>query len=184
MRSPVNWALLGLVIDRPSYAYELARRFERTYRDVLSLSSLSHIYTALGALQDRSLSEERPGARPGRQPKPVYRATPLGIESYGEWLVSYVGEDRRRQVRFVLGLSALARNPNLLLEVLQRYEQAWLAPETETTVFELGSVPEGPGRELAGRILSEQNELTVAAKLRWLRQVRQALEDLAPADGI
>jgi DNA-binding PadR family transcriptional regulator len=29
MRSLVNWALLGLVIERPSYAYELARRFER-----------------------------------------------------------------------------------------------------------------------------------------------------------
>ena len=31
MQSPVNWALLGLVIERPSYAYELAQRFERTY---------------------------------------------------------------------------------------------------------------------------------------------------------
>jgi len=31
MHSQVNWSLLGLVIKRPSYAYELAKRFERTY---------------------------------------------------------------------------------------------------------------------------------------------------------
>ena len=55
MRSLVNWALLGLVIDRPSYAYELARRFEREYKDALSLSSVSHVYTALGTLKDRAL---------------------------------------------------------------------------------------------------------------------------------
>src|ERR1700731_241869 len=58
MQSLVNWALLGLVIERPSYAYELAQRFERTYEGVLSLSSISHVYTALGTLRDRSLVEE------------------------------------------------------------------------------------------------------------------------------
>jgi DNA-binding PadR family transcriptional regulator len=38
MQSPVNWALLGLVIERPSHAYELAHRFDRTYDGALSLS--------------------------------------------------------------------------------------------------------------------------------------------------
>src|ERR1700731_3478506 len=55
MQSHVNWALLGLVIERPSYAYELAQRFERTYDGSLALSSVSHVYTALRALQDRGL---------------------------------------------------------------------------------------------------------------------------------
>lgn len=35
MRSPLNWALLGLVIQRPSYGYELVQRFERIYEDAL-----------------------------------------------------------------------------------------------------------------------------------------------------
>jgi hypothetical protein len=30
MRSPINWGLLGLLIQRPSYGYELVQRFERT----------------------------------------------------------------------------------------------------------------------------------------------------------
>jgi len=41
MTSEVNWALLGLIIERPSYAYDLGKRFERTYDGVLSLSSTS-----------------------------------------------------------------------------------------------------------------------------------------------
>src|ERR1700733_5762571 len=63
MHSPVNWALLGLVIERPSYAYELAHRFERTYEGALSLSSVSHVYTALATLRDRGLVQEVPGTQ-------------------------------------------------------------------------------------------------------------------------
>ena len=82
MQSPVNWALLGLVIERPSYAYELAQRFDRTYEGALSLSSTSHVYTALRALEDARLIEEVPGSGTGRQPKPRYRASDGAIEQY------------------------------------------------------------------------------------------------------
>jgi Predicted transcriptional regulators len=180
MKSPVNWALLGLIIERESYAYELARRFQNTYGDALPLSSTSHIYTALSVLESRSLVEPVPGTRTGRQPKPIYRATAHGIECYGEWLVGYVREDRRRQVLFVLGLSALASNPSWVAEILDRYEQAWLAQDNETTLFQVDG--DGPAGELLTRILSEESELTVAAKLSWVRHVRQALKDLPPGD--
>ena len=117
MRSLVNWALLGLVIDRPSYAYELAQRFERTFGDALSLSSISHVYTALGTLKDRELIEEIPGTREGRQPKPYYRATERGLGDYQAWLAGQISEDRQRQRIFVLQLSALARHPQAALEI-------------------------------------------------------------------
>jgi DNA-binding PadR family transcriptional regulator len=182
MRSPVNWALLGLIIERESYAYELARRFQNTYANTLTLSSTSHVYTALGVLQGRSLIEQLPGARRGRQPKPSYRATALGLQGYAEWLVGFVSEDRKRQVMFVLGLSALARNVNWVAEVLERCEQAWLAQEGEKALVEGAGVPDGPGAELASRILSQENGLTVAAKLTWVRDVRQMLNDLVSGD--
>jgi DNA-binding PadR family transcriptional regulator len=97
MHSQVNWSLLGLVIKRPSYAYELAKRFERTYDGVLSLSSVSHIYTALASLKDRSLIERVPGTGSEAQRKPIYKATAHGIEEYRGWLLGQLGEDRRRQ---------------------------------------------------------------------------------------
>ena len=180
MKSPVNWALLGLIIERESYAYELAQRFRSTYREALSLSSTSHIYTALSVLERRSLVEPVPGTPTGRQPKPTYRATAPGIESYADWLVGYAREERRGQVLFVLGLSALARNPDQVAEVLDRYEQAWLAQDD----FKVDGAADGPGAELVIRSLSEEKELTAAAKLSWVRQVRQALEELVPGDPV
>lgn len=179
MTSPVNWALLGLIIERESYAYELAQRFQRMYRNVISLSSTSHIYTALGVLQERALIEQAPGTRRGRQPKPSYHATPHGLESYGEWLVSHVDEDRRRQVMFVLGLSALAGNLNRVAEILDRYEQAWLKHDASSALFALEDLPDGPGAELIKRILLNENELTATAKRSWAAEVRAVLQDLA-----
>jgi DNA-binding PadR family transcriptional regulator len=176
MSSPVNWALLGLVIERESYAYELAQRFQSIYRNVISLSSTSHVYTALGVLQGRSLVEQVPSERAGRQPKPCYRATALGVESYGDWLVGYAREDRRRQVMLVLGLSALAGSPQAVLGILERYEQAWVEPAETTELFAIDSTPAGLGGELIARILSERNELTTPAKLAWVSDARAALE--------
>jgi DNA-binding PadR family transcriptional regulator len=177
MTSPVNWALLGLIIERESYAFELARRFQEIYRNVISLSSTSHVYTALGVLEKRALVEQIPGLRTGRQPKPNYRATPHGIESYGEWLVGYVSEDRRRQAMFVLGLSSLAGNTSWVAEVLDRYEQALLEHPRSSDLLVLDTLRDGPNAGLIARILSAENELTVAAKRTWVRGVRAALQD-------
>ena len=53
IRSPVYWALIGLVIERPSYGYELLKRFEREYGQMLPLSSESHVYRALTSCRSR-----------------------------------------------------------------------------------------------------------------------------------
>jgi DNA-binding PadR family transcriptional regulator len=179
MTSPVNWALLGLIIERESYAFELAQRFQLIYRDVITLSSTSHVYTALGVLEARAFVEQTPGARAGRQPKPNYRATANGIQGYGEWLVGYAREDRRRQAMFVLGLSALASNPGWAAEILDRYEQAWAVHDGSSDLVALDGLPGGVGTELIARILPSENELTAAAKRAWIQQVRAALNDAA-----
>jgi DNA-binding PadR family transcriptional regulator len=178
MHSPVNWALLGLVIERPSYAYELAQRFERTYQEVLSLSSVSHIYTALATLKGRALVEEIPGSRVGRQPKPRYRATAKGVEEYGQWLVGQVGEDRRRQRLLVLQLAMFTRHPHAALEILDRYEQACLA-EVRSTAIALreGGCADG-APELAARLDNEENRLALGAKLAWVQYARRELNAL------
>ncbi len=111
MHSPVNWALLGLVIERPSYAYELARRFERTYDGALSLSSVSHIYTALATLRERGLVRDMPAGPSATRSRRRYEATTEGIAEHGEWVVGLVAEERRRQRVLMAQLGALARTP-------------------------------------------------------------------------
>ncbi len=177
MQSAVNWALLGLVIERPSYAYELAQRFERTYEGVLSLSSVSHAYTALGSLRERGLVEGVPGTRKGRHPKPSYKATTEGMEHYCEWLLAQVSEDRRRQRLFLLQLAPLIRNPHAATEILDRYERVCL---TEATTAVPARGLQGSGQEaLLTRLAKEEQRLAVGAKLEWLAYARAQIRALS-----
>jgi DNA-binding PadR family transcriptional regulator len=199
LRSPVSWALLGLVIQRPSYGYELVQRFERTYGHVLELSSPSQIYTALDALERRELIEKLPpGEAPeiSRQPKPHYRPTPLGIESHAEWLIEQAHDERRRSHLFVLQLAVLG--PRGALAILERYEQACLRDASEAASAAAGKPEDrkagtsatsaaprtgegGQVGELAARLAREEQRLSVQARLAWIGYARRELGALPRA---
>lgn len=181
MRSLVNWALLGLVIRRPSYAYELAQRFERTFGGALTLSSVSHVYTALGVLKERELIEEIPGTRDGRQPKPHYRASEKGLAGYRQWLTGQIEEDRQRQRIFVLQLGALERHPQAALEILGHYQQACLDEARRATLPAGEDRAEGAS-ELVVALIGEESRLAIGAKLAWARYARESLEALAQSE--
>jgi DNA-binding PadR family transcriptional regulator len=177
MHSPVNWALLGLVIERPSYAYELAQRFERTYEGALSLSSVSHVYTALAALKSRGLIDEIDGVRAGRRAR-GFAATAKGLRDYREWLLSQLAEDRRRQRLFVLQLAALTRNPEEALEIVGDYERQCLQEAANTPLGSGQGVASVSGSELAARLIAEEHRLAVGAKLAWAQYARRELNRL------
>ncbi len=179
MQSPVNWALLGVVIERPSYAYELAQRFDRTYQGALSLSSTSHVYTALRALLERELIEEVPGSGTGRQPKPCYRVTGEGLTDYQRWLVGQLSEERRRQRLFAIELAALMSEPELAGEVIDGYEQACLKEGGTGTPHSRSDGADDTEAQLATRLASEENRLAVGARLQWVQYVRRELKALA-----
>ncbi len=191
--------MLGLVIQRPSYGYELVQRFERTYGHVLELSSPSQIYTALDALERRELIEKLPpgeAPEPSRQPKPHYRPTPLGVESHAEWLIEQAQDERRRSHLFALQLAVLG--PRGALAILDRYEQACLrdASVAARQSDKLGEgaigapAPVTPGNaeggqvgELAARLSREEQHLSVQAHLAWIGYARRELGALAAGRG-
>jgi DNA-binding PadR family transcriptional regulator len=188
MRSPVNWALLGLVIERPSYGYELAQRFDTAYGDVLNVSSASHIYTALNALQARSLIEQIPSVRAlqpdaARQPKPHYRATELGVRSYRDRLVAQMREDRSRSQLLVRQLAALIREPEAALEVLDRYEQACLEEASRTPMYRSEESTDASASGLVSRLTSEEHRLAADARLAWVQYARREFAVLARDRG-
>jgi DNA-binding PadR family transcriptional regulator len=183
MHSSVNWALLGLIIERPSYAYELARRFERTYDGAIALSSVSHVYTALANLRERGLVEEVCEGGPEPRSKRRYRASQLGEAEHARWLVGGVAEERRRQRVLSVQLGALAQDPERAVAVLDDYEQACLA---EIAAVPAGGAEEqGPGvTRLVARLAGEETRLSVAAKLKWAQYARAQLVALiAPPEG-
>ena len=134
MRSPVKWALLGLVIERPSHAYELAQRLERRYGPTLPLSDTRHAYRAIKDLANRSLIERIPDAHesadsepsepspsePSGPSKPSYprdRQGDRGVPGVADRL--YLGEERQQRQLFILALSALTRQPEQMIEVVE-----------------------------------------------------------------
>lgn len=178
MTSAINWALLGLVIERPSYGLELFYRYERAYADVLPISGQSHIYSALDALEARGLIETVPAlAKGGRQPKPHYSATRVGARSYEDWLVEQVDAQLRQQQFWVRQLAIFAHDPPAALRVLDRFRNRYLAG-----VGEIGRPPGGSptgSRELIERLALEQQRIAVGGMLTWLGAAHAGFENLA-----
>ena len=174
MHSSVNWALLGLVIERPSYAYELARRFERTYEGAITLSSVSHIYGALARLSELGLIEDQPPGEQASVPlKRRYRATALGLSEHARWLVGQVAQERARQRVLMVALGALARTPDQALAALDAYEVQCIA---EIAAAPAPGADEGPGTtRLVARLIGEETRLTIGARLRWVQYARAQL---------
>lgn len=178
MRSPVNWALLGLLIQRPGYGYELVQRFERTYGDAIELSSRSQIYTALDSLARRGLIEHAQNARddqPVRQPKLHYRATQNGICSYERWLVEQVSEDERRSRLIARHFAALATDQ--ALRVLERCAEVCLDAAGRLATDD-DHRSERPGA-LAERLAGEEKRLRAGAILSWIEYARSELRAAA-----
>jgi DNA-binding PadR family transcriptional regulator len=186
MRSPVNWTVLGLVIERSSYGWELWRRFDRMYGDV-TIGSESSIYAGLNVLRERSFIEEVEGTRKlgadaSRQPKPLYRATQSGVEAYEAWVMAQAREHYRRSLQFARHLGALGDRPQIALEILRRYEQGCLddkgASIPTTTEFPTRVVP-----GLGDRLASAYGRKVLAATLGWIQLARRELDALASKKG-
>jgi DNA-binding PadR family transcriptional regulator len=179
MQSLVNWAVLGLVIERPSYAYELARRFERIYQGSLALSSVSHAYAAIRALQERGLVEELSSDGAARQPRPHYRATAIGMERYREWLASQPTLERLRRHLFTVQLAVVAGHSRLALEIVDHCEQRCLERARAHRADGKSQHPDD-GAELRERLAAEEERQALDAWLMWLGQARRELKPLTP----
>ncbi len=165
MTSEVYWALLGLVIERPSYGREYYHRYQRVYGDVQPFSSESHVYSALDALCARGLIEEVAGPGDSRQPKPHYRATALGVRSYVEWIVKQVEAERRRQAVWVRQLAIFADTPTVALQILQRTRDQYLGQAGQPGAVEYA---QGSRDELIQELLAEHQRIGTGEMLKWL----------------
>lgn len=184
IRSPLAWALLGLVIEQPSYGYELVQRFRRVYGETPTLNNVSNVYRLLETLRAHELIEpttagaaEKPARN--RLPKPHYCATEQGVSAYAEWLLVQLEEERQRQRLFARQVAML--EPQAALEVMERYEEECLAGADEAS----SALSE---REImADRLAKQDDQLTLEARLSWInyarRQLKPLLSERVPREG-
>jgi DNA-binding PadR family transcriptional regulator len=180
MRSSVNWAVLGLLIERPGHGYDLFQRFDDAYAGALELSTPSQIYGALNALERRSLIEQLPAtdaaSKAPRQPKPHYRATPKGLRAYEDFMMTY--SPRSADAPGVFARMVAGLDPVKALAVVERYEQACL-DELKSVSMDTGPDPMIDEKDrLAARLVRKEKRLAIDAKIAWARYARSQLEAL------
>jgi DNA-binding PadR family transcriptional regulator len=179
-------AVLGLVIQRPGYGYQLEQRVKERFGSAQFVAS--SIYKALGRLEKDNLirvvggSEEIEldgGAE--RQRRIKYEATPQGADYFREWLrasssVPLVREELQLRIAFCEP-HELPR----LIEIIHGEEQVCLAMLNE---FQR-SVREGErlnGRREWSRLMDLAVDHAEAgfwdARIRWLQDVRVFLDGL------
>jgi DNA-binding PadR family transcriptional regulator len=193
IRSAVNWAVLALVIERPSYGYELGQRFERRFSGLLE-PQMSQIYAALNSLEsalliepmsagdDEHAEQEASARRASRQPKVHYRATAKGARAFRGWLADQLRGDpahgellRRLAAAAGSGLGRVA----VMEELIDRYEHATVEEASRLPLRKRDSVPAVTTDELIDRLVLGARRALLDAQHEWIAYARREVRAFA-----
>jgi len=178
-------AVLGLVIQRPGYGYQLEQRVKERFGSAQFVAS--SIYKALGRLEKdnliRVVGEEQPElADAERQRRIKYEATQRGMGYFREWLrasssVPLVREELQLRIAFCEP-HELPR----LIEIIHGEEQVCLAMlnEFQRSLREAECVDSRRGEwaRLMDMAVDHAEASFWDARIRWLQNVRIFLEGL------
>jgi DNA-binding PadR family transcriptional regulator len=180
LQASVNWAVLGLVIEKPSYGYEIGRRFIARFGGFIP-ASLSNIYTTLDRLVRMGLLEPthvQVTTASGRQHKLHYRATSEGARAYRAWLARRLRATDQRSELLLRLLSVCLRGVPALDEVLERYEAECV--QERARLHERAQRPAADPElmpELLQRMIDDERRSMLAAQFDWVQRMRAELGD-------
>ena len=173
MQVGTKYAVLGLLLEQPSYGYEVLVRFRRAFDVAQWGISPQGLYASLDRLERDGLIEpvdvpDRDTRR--RQPKTPYRVTPSGADELRRFLDTPMRADPSRAELLLRLQCVAARDVDALLRMLDDHEQACLD--------ELGRLPERarPADDsLVERLALEEQRLAIQARLLWVAYARREL---------
>ncbi|HEY5192790.1 MAG TPA: PadR family transcriptional regulator [Solirubrobacteraceae bacterium] len=175
-------AVLGLVIERPGYGYDLARRLEERFGS--SGFAPTGVYSALDQLSSdelvRSAGSRADAANERAAPRTIYEATPKGIDHFEEWMV---GGSSLAPVRDELYMKiALSRPHNLsrLIELARTQEQDCLArlQELRQPVTRPQQGRPKAWSEVAVLLVRDAEIKQLQARVEWLQKARIIMDKL------
>jgi DNA-binding PadR family transcriptional regulator len=177
-----KYAILGLVIERPGYGYQLAQRLEERFGS--SAFAPSGVYSALDQLSRdqlvRAAGEMGLGPAKRAAPRMIYEATDRGVEHFEAWIL---GSSPAPPLRDELHMKiALCRPSNLprLIDLVYGQELACMGRLRD---LKQSSESEAQGdchdwsRLMRG--LSRDAEIALwNTRIDWLQRARELLERL------
>lgn len=187
--SRVNWTVLGLLLERPSYGYELHQRLARRFPPEVLDPTRTHVYAALNVLERNGLIEpfdpreneetSRPvgGARLRRQPRLHYRATAGGAQAFRSWFAEQMLADHEH-AEFLqrLALAAGLDRAGLLDDLVDAYEKACVS-EGQTLPLAAGDgLPAQSPDALVRRLTVQARRTALEGHLAFLQYARKEIE--------
>jgi DNA-binding PadR family transcriptional regulator len=178
-------AVLGLVIERPGYGYDLARRLQERFGS--SGFAPTGVYSALDQLSSdelvRSAGSRTDTGNERAAPRTIYEATPKGVDHFEEWML---GCSSLAPVRDELYMKiALSKPHNLsrLIELARSQEEDCLArlhglkqPLTSRNGLRAWS-------EVAILLVRDAEIKQLQARAEWLQKARAIMEKLNAAQA-
>ncbi len=183
-------AVLGLIVERRSYGYELIRRFDDRFGAAWNLNQ-STVYASIDSLYDRGFIVARdasgavrttPRGRPSRSPKVIYEATPSGTESFATWLTAPIGKVDPVRSEVILKVALATQEHALaLLQVIDAHIDTCTSALAEQLAgYELDArgAREVSWAVASGYYVNDAGIGRMQADLAWLRRVRAGVEAL------
>ncbi len=177
-----KYAILGLVIERPGYGYQLAQRLEERFGS--SAFAPSGVYSALDQLSRdefvRAAGEMGLGPARRAAPRMIYEATDQGVDHFEEWIV---GSSPAPPLRDELHMKiALCRPSNLprLIDLVYGQELACQGRLRDLKEGGAGATSGDP-RDWSRLMQALVRDAEVAlwkSRIEWLQNARELLEGL------
>jgi DNA-binding PadR family transcriptional regulator len=174
-------AVLGLVIERPGYGYQLAQRLDERFGS--SGFAPSGVYSALDQLSRDELvrSAGEMGAGPARRaaPRTIYEATEEGIDHFEAWMLDPSPAPPLRDELHMKIALCRPRNLSRLIEMVGGQELVCLGRLQD--LKRLSEEVSASSREWSRlmRLLAAEAEVAFwDARIEWLQNARELLEQL------
>lgn len=119
MPSLIDGIILALVIEKPSYGYEIHDRFIRRFGEILSMS-LGNVYDVLGRLEEDGYIAVAGQSGSRGRPRVNFRATDHGVDVHLSWLAECLCDPQRFTVLRRLGSISLRRT-DAKLKLIDRF---------------------------------------------------------------
>lgn len=182
----MKYAVLGLLVQRRGYGYDLVQRFEEQVGPAWQLNA-GAIYVALDKLEQEGLVRPVRGngdTPPTRRrttrgaPRVIYEATPDGVERFEDWMAAGSSmAPLREELHLKLALSQ-PRNLSRLIELTYDQEQACLdrlEPYLGNASSEDLLASAHPWPAVASVMVRDAEIAHLQATVEWLRRIRQAM---------
>jgi DNA-binding PadR family transcriptional regulator len=176
-------AVLGLVIERPGYGYQLAQRLDERFGS--SGFAPSGVYSALDQLSRDELvrsAGEMGAGRAGRAqraaPRTIYEATEEGLEHFEGWMLDPTpAPPLRDELHMKIALCRPANVPRLI-DAVAGQELVCLGRLQDLKRLSEQTVSSREWSRLMGTLAAEAEIAFWKARIEWLQNARDLLEQL------